>query len=631
MKNYFLHTAAAVLLCSASLFSETYYVSPSGNDAASGTSISTAWKTISKVNSMNLSPGTTVLFEGGKTFNGGIILDANDAGDAANLVTISSYGTGRAVISSGTTEGFYAFNTSGFTLSDLVFEGSGMASNTSDGVFLFTDRTGDVKLSTINLKHLDVYDYGKTGIFIRSQNGNTGYKNVMLDGIHVYEVKQDGIVTRGYTTQTHTGWAHENITIKNTEVNNVTGYSDPSTHRGSGIILGQVNKGLVEKSVAHHNGAGNTHCGGPGGIWAWDCNNITIQYCESYKNSGGTGCDGLGFDFDGGVTNSVLQYNYSHDNDGAGYLLGQYDYARPWFNNVVRYNISENDGRTNSGGITLFKGPGTTMADAKIYNNTVYVSPSATNSGLSAFKMTDWNTGITGVVAYNNIFQSTGSVKLVNVPSGYDAVFAGNLYWASGGSFKIYYHGTTYTSLAGWRTATANEQSGASPTGVMADPSLLNPGTGSIVFPNPTSQLNAYTIDAGSVAYNAGLDLMSLYGINRGPNDFFGNALSAGNFASIGACEQPPSLATGVETLSSTPLQEISVQPNPVKAGDPLSVKNAVMPYSIELISVTGSSVLRDAKVESTEYIIPYVASGIYLVVIVDNNGRRKVSKILIQ
>ncbi|MCW3104215.1 MAG: hypothetical protein JWO09_2655 [Bacteroidetes bacterium] len=630
MKNKTLYAAIAGFLLSANVFSATYYVSPAGNDAASGTSAA-PWKTISKVNSMALSPGSTILFEGGKTFNGEIILDANDAGDPANLVKISSYGTGRAIINSGADAGFYAYNTSGFTLSDLVFEGSGMTSNISDGVFIYTDLGGDVKLSTINLRNLDIHDYGKTGITLLSQRGNTGYKNVMIDSIHVSQVRENGIVTRGFTMQTHIGWAHQNIVIKNTEVNNVPGYSDASTHRGSGIILGQVDNGLVEKSVAHHNGAGNTHCGGPGGIWAWDCNNVTIQFCESYKNSGGTGCDGLGFDLDGGVTNSFLQYNYSHDNDGAGYLLGQYDYARPWSNNVVRYNISENDGRTNSGGITLFKGPGTTMAGAKIYNNTVYVSPSATNSGLSAFTITDWYTGIIGVVAYNNIFQSTGSVKLVNVPAGYSAFFAGNLYWASGGSLKINYQGTTYNSLAGWRAATANEQSGVTPTGMVANPSMLNPGNGGTVFPNPTSQLNAYQLDGSSVAFNAGLDLQSLYGISRGPNDFFSNAISAGSLYSIGAHEQVPALATNVEALNGTVRKEISVQPSLLKAGDPLFIKDAEMPYSIELISVAGSTVLKDEAVESEAYVLPFVASGMYVVVILDNSGRRKVNKIMIQ
>ena len=58
---------------------------------------------------------------------------------------------------------------------------------------------------------------------------------------------------------------------------------------------------------------------------------------------------------DGGVRNSIVQYNYSHDNDGAGYLLAQFEGGRAFYNNVIRYNVSENDGQKNSyGGIHLW-------------------------------------------------------------------------------------------------------------------------------------------------------------------------------------------------------------------------------------------------------------------------------------
>jgi hypothetical protein len=618
-------------LVSGKLLSATYYVSSSGNDANSGTSMASAWKTISKVNSMALPPGTIVLFEGGATFSGGLTFDSNDAGDAANKVVISSYGTGKAIISSGASRGFYAYNSYGFTLSNLVFQGAGMNVNTTAGVFLYMDLMGNVKLPGITFKNVDVHDYGKTGIWLFAEHDNAGYKDVLLDNVHVYDVKENGIVAEGFTSASHMGWSHQNIIIKNTEVNNVPGFADPSVHRGSGIILSQVDNALIEKSVAHDNGAGNTHCGGPGGIWAWDANNVTIQFCESYSNKSGTGCDGLGFDLDGGITNSILQYNYSHDNDGAGYLLGQYDNARPWANNVVRYNISENDGRTNSGGITLFKGAGTTMSGLQIYNNTVYTSPSAMNTGLAAFGITDWHTGITGVEVYNNIFQSTGSVKLVNVPTGYDAVFAGNLYWASGGTLKIVYHGTTYSTLAAWRTATGNEQSGGIATGIIADPFLAAPGSGGILFPAATTQLNSYKITNSSPAADAGLDLQSLYDINRGTHDFFGNAFTAGALADIGAHEVMPPLTTGVETAGAVAAKEIAFYPNPVRGGDAIAVKNVELPYSIELVSMTGSVVLKDTGVETDSYFIPMLAGGIYVMTIVDANGKKMTTKLMVQ
>src|SRR5688500_6573423 len=48
----------------------TYYVSPTGNDSNAGTSSSKPWKTLQRVNAQNFSPGTSILFQGGKTFTG---------------------------------------------------------------------------------------------------------------------------------------------------------------------------------------------------------------------------------------------------------------------------------------------------------------------------------------------------------------------------------------------------------------------------------------------------------------------------------------------------------------------------------------------------------------------------------
>ena len=55
--------------------------------------------------------------------------------------------------------------------------------------------------------------------------------------------------------------------------------------------------------------------------------------------------------------NSILQYNYSHDNHGSGYLICQYEGAKPFRNNIVRYNISQDDGLTNhNAGIYVWVG-----------------------------------------------------------------------------------------------------------------------------------------------------------------------------------------------------------------------------------------------------------------------------------
>ncbi|PYR98466.1 MAG: hypothetical protein DMG16_20745 [Acidobacteria bacterium] len=80
----------------------TYYVSNSGNDSNSGTSTSSPWKTIAKVQSFlgNLGSGDSVLFQ-----RGGIWYEQLDIsnlnGTASARITFSNYGAGNLPIIDG--------------------------------------------------------------------------------------------------------------------------------------------------------------------------------------------------------------------------------------------------------------------------------------------------------------------------------------------------------------------------------------------------------------------------------------------------------------------------------------------------------------------------------------------------
>jgi hypothetical protein len=517
-------------------FAATYYVSGTGDDGHPGTSIAGAWATIDKVNSSIFLPGDTLYFEGGHTFNGSILLTAGDANDPANIFVISSYGTGRAIINAGTSFGFQAKNTQGFSISNLIFDGNSAATNSAAGITIFSDMGGDIKFSNISVSNIEVRNFGAEGIAIYTTKNLTGYQNVALNNLSVHDVKKNGIKIFGFVSQALVGWQHKNVIVSNCEVYNVPG-SGTTTLEGNGVVLEGVDGGIIQNSVAHDMGQNNSFCGGPAGIWTLESNNITIQSCESYKIHSGTGCDGAGFDLDGGVTNSVMQYNYAHNNDGAGYLMGQFQNARPWNNNTMRYNISENDAVTNEGGIGLFKGPGTTMSGANIYNNTIYISAQAANSNVCAAYLQNLTTGINNVAFYNNIFITTGGVPFVEIPVGYSAFFAGNMYWSPDGSFSISYQGNNYTSLASWRAATSNEMVNGNNTGFNSDPLLTNAGLGGTIgFGNSLTTLNAYKIgNPSSPANNAALDLNALFSIDAGNRDFWGTILPGGNTNSIGA------------------------------------------------------------------------------------------------
>ena len=78
-----------------------YYVSPTGNDALSGTTQANAWKTIDKVNTVYTSfqPGDQILFQRGGVFRGTLLVWAS--GSSANQIIIGAYGTGNDPVISG--------------------------------------------------------------------------------------------------------------------------------------------------------------------------------------------------------------------------------------------------------------------------------------------------------------------------------------------------------------------------------------------------------------------------------------------------------------------------------------------------------------------------------------------------
>lgn len=511
----------------------TYFVSPSGNDNATGMSPLDPWKSINKVNNTILQPGDQVLFEGGHEFQGNLYLDSQDANNHLNPVKIASYGTGKATIKAGNSFGIFAYNTAGISIDNLIVAGSGMNTNTDSGILFYNDLLNNVKLDGIRITNSEVYGFKKSGIEIgawnqSSVNNNSGYKNVLIEKNKVHDILDRGITSYGNFSATKTGYAHSNIIVRSCEVYNIMGYAK-GEHSGNGIILSDVQNSLIEYCTAYNSGSGNTFSqGGPVGIWYWDADQVTIQYNEVYGMKSGTK-DGGGFDLDGGVTNGIMQYNYSHDNYGAGYLVGQFGGARPMSNITVRYNISENDAVTNGGSVYLFNGGSTSaMKNIYVHNNTFFISKNTS----AAIKLLEWRPITNNINFFNNILSAHNGAQLISVPAGFSANFKGNLYHAPE-AFSISYQGNSYSSLKNFR-ATGQETLNLVPVGYEGEPLLTNPGNGGTIgYTNSLNTLSAYKLQSDSPAIDAGISLS----MDIGNYDFYGSNLSQGITKDIGAHE----------------------------------------------------------------------------------------------
>lgn len=128
-----------------------------------------------------------------------------------------------------------------------------------------------------------------------------------------------GVITYGEDM-----YANENVYVGNVVAHSNSGIRGLGANSGDGIVLGSVNGGIIEQSLAYNNGwLCDAENGGPVRIWAYNANNVTIQFNESHHNRTGGQIDGGGFDLDHNTSRSIVQYNYSHDNEGAGFLLAQ--------------------------------------------------------------------------------------------------------------------------------------------------------------------------------------------------------------------------------------------------------------------------------------------------------------------
>ncbi|HSV15698.1 MAG TPA: right-handed parallel beta-helix repeat-containing protein [Tepidisphaeraceae bacterium] len=515
--------APSVELLESRTLLSTYYVSSGGNDGAAGTSTGAAWRTIARVNAASLKPGDRVLFAGGQTFSGGINL--KNGGSSSSPIVIGSYGSGHAIIKSGTRDGAYLLNKGGVWFQNLTFVGSPNGWQ-HDGIH-FEIVSG--RMSNIRVENCTISGYGGNGVFVMGDRSGAGFSDVRITGNTVHDNVNTGIATFALSHNAISG-----VYIANNDV--YDNYGDgKSTCTGSGIMLGGLNGAVVEHNVAHHNG----YKGGNGnlGIWAYDSNNVILQYNESYGQHSFRGQDGGGFDFDADTSNSIMQYNYSHDNDGNGFQLNQWRNNSLFTGDIVRYNVSQNDARKNNyAGLEAWG----KVLNSTFYNNVSFVSPSKAGGNPSGIKVHNASVGglyVSGLHFANNIVITTGGRPLVLVSSAElggakDLRFVGNDYWSSGSAANFNF-GRTYTSLSAWQSATGQEKLNGKSVGLQVDPKLTAAGTGGVLNGN-LAQLSAYRLQSTSPLINKGVNVATVFGVAGVSKDFFGDPIAAGAASEIG-------------------------------------------------------------------------------------------------
>jgi hypothetical protein len=549
MKRISSRARAAVALASLVVISNQalatdYYFSGNGGSTLSGNGSSgSPYTTLDPINSFDLNPGDRVFLSG--IFNapaGGIQLTGEDSGSAANPVSFIGQGSSKPVINAGDSYGFKASDVGGIDLKGVSFIGNGPTSrnlsgpneglftNTQDGVRFYT--TDGAKHDRIYVDDVYVKGFGINGIKVGADTGNSGFNDVKITNSIVEKNQHAGVNFEGDFNQSNKN-AHTNVLISNVRALDTTGRANRPNegNTGSGIVIGQVNGGVIQYSVAKNNGKEcASDAGGPVGIWAWDSNNVTIQYNESFNNGTAGHHDGGGFDLDGGVTNSVMQYNYSHGNDGAGFLLAQFAGAKTFSGNTIRYNVSQSDGRKNGyGGIHAFG----TIGDTKVYNNTVFMGPAqkaqpnTRDEAPAAVRFRDGSQK--DIDFYNNLF-------IVKGAGGDTSLFSPDMLNLSGASEQ------TFNTNNYWQIGLGSFVNGADPNSMNLDPLMPDMGLGGTfddIEVYRLADLLEYQFDSASPLVDEGLNIAAMLGLTpQQMHDFYGNTPHGDGF-DIGAFELP--------------------------------------------------------------------------------------------
>lgn len=291
----------------------TYYVSPNGNDANSGTTPDAPWATIAKVNGFtNFQPNDSVLFQGGGSWTGCLLFNrttnpnngpfkigaysspsnfqitsnCNAARAAAieikdlNNVTLQSCtligGTsgGNLITQYGALLHAVSFGANNNTIQGCDISGFGTPSGAETG--------GEIFLLGATGKGID-----SSRILNNTLHGNAGITSPDDAGI--------GGKSSGIPYNITNTLAQGNL------IYNIGGTKGRGSGAvGNGIVLNQSSNFVAQYNVVHDYGANTNSCGGPAAIWNASSDHWTIQYNEAYN------ARPVLADFDGTISGTTL-------------------------------------------------------------------------------------------------------------------------------------------------------------------------------------------------------------------------------------------------------------------------------------------------------------------------------------
>jgi hypothetical protein len=494
-----------------------YYFSSKSHGANQGTK-QNPFNNLQSLALINLQPGDTVFFQGGDTLKGNISL-SGIFGKLDHPIYFTSYGKGRSIIDGGQGEAFGLVGCSYIVIHNLRIHGAGRKTgNSRDGLKL-------VECKNMQIKKLVIDGFQKSGLLLFNS------EDILVDSVYAHENGTAGITVEGTYQQRISNRIHF---IRCRTDNNPGDPTNLTNHSGNGLVVGNCKNVLIEYCTATNNGWDMPRIGnGPVGIWAWEADSVTIQYCISYRNKTAKGAaDGGGFDLDGAVTNSVVQYCLSYENWGTGYGIYQYYSAGKWNNNTVRYCISINDGNITDLATAMHVWNGwngdSTFTNGYFYNNFFY---NDTRYALSFNPLSQHK----GFYFFNNVFVASDTSNIFHgIDSSTNDLFLGNLWMNKSGGFRQ----DQFRALSPWASAKGYENYKGKFVGIESEKPLFRiPSQIDLIDPYKLKSSPWIRTLCSASLKGRGLDLKKLFSIDMGKTDFFGHPIGYAGLFSPGICD----------------------------------------------------------------------------------------------
>lgn len=402
---------------------EKYYIdSQSGDDANRGTSPSSPWKSLIRVNQQVFKPGDRILFKAGGVWTGE--LHPLGSGTPKRPIRIGRYGEGERPLiqGGGGLRAVYLYNQEFWEIGHLEItnEGHKVAEAPRRGVEIMAEnynvkQKSDLRrvstLRNIRLHDLYIHDvngqdkkdgYGSSAIHVWVSIGESPIKRITtFDGIvienNVIEnIKRTGIMTMSEWSDRiqHDGNEYAMVYPWNPLTNVVIRGNRLTNICGDGIVPHVTDGALVEHNVLK--GYNRCSSGYNAGMWTYNGDNTVYQFNE--VSEGFSTRDGMPFNFDHGSKGVIYQYNYSHDNEGGTLLICNNLPEGGVYDGIFRYNISQNDQNKT---FTICQGDN--AFNIQIYNNVFYVGSHLATNLLVA------EGGNISAELRNNIFYNLGS------------------------------------------------------------------------------------------------------------------------------------------------------------------------------------------------------------------------------